>query len=77
VESTCGAIELTVEHCKQGDHGRRVSTSACLRGWKHKMKCNNENWYGKFFFFILPCLDAPECCTPGCHVYAHDTLCLE
>jgi hypothetical protein len=50
VESTGGAIELVVEHHKQGIIGRRVSTSYCLRYWKHGMKCNNKNRFGKFVF---------------------------
>jgi hypothetical protein len=39
-----------------GHLGRRVSIGACLRVWKHRMKCNNENWFGNFFLFTLPCV---------------------
>jgi hypothetical protein len=53
VESTNGAIQVDVEHQKQGVLGRKVSTSACLRVWKHGMHCNNENWFGNFFLFTL------------------------
>jgi hypothetical protein len=50
VESTNGAIQVGVEHQKQGILGRKVSIDACLRVWKHGMHCNNENQFGNFFF---------------------------
>jgi hypothetical protein len=36
-----------VEHCKWGGHRRSVSIDACVSGWKHKRKCDNEIWFGK------------------------------
>jgi hypothetical protein len=58
VESTNGAIQVGVEHQKQGVLGRKVSIGACLRVWKHGMHCNNENWFGIFFY--LPYHGAPD-----------------
>jgi hypothetical protein len=58
VESTSGAIQLIEEHWKQGIFERRVSISACLRVWKHGMRCHNENESGIFFY--LPYHGAPE-----------------
>jgi hypothetical protein len=50
VESTNGAIQVGVEHWKQGVLGRTVSIGAFLRVWKHGMHCNNENRFGNFFY---------------------------
>jgi hypothetical protein len=51
VESTNGSIQIVVENLKHGVFGRRVSTSACLRVWKHMIHCNNENQFGNFFIY--------------------------
>jgi hypothetical protein len=58
VESTNGAIQVGVEHQKQGVLGRKVSIGDFLRVWKHGMHCNNENWFGNFFY--LPYHSAPD-----------------
>jgi hypothetical protein len=50
VEFTSGDIQVAKESQKQGVFERRVSTSASLRVWKHRMRCHNENWSGKFFY---------------------------
>jgi hypothetical protein len=47
----CGAIKKTIDHYKWDNLGRRASIDACLRVWKHKMRCNNENRFGNFLLF--------------------------
>jgi hypothetical protein len=42
---------------EKGVLGRKVSIDACLRVWKHEMHCNNENWFGIFFY--LPYFGVP------------------
>jgi hypothetical protein len=51
VESINGDIQVGVEQGKQGVLGRKMSIDVGLRVWKHMMHCNNENWFGIFFFF--------------------------
>jgi hypothetical protein len=58
VESTSGAIQLVEEHQNIGIFENRVSIGACLRVWKHEMRCHNENWSGNFFY--LPYHGVPE-----------------
>jgi hypothetical protein len=75
VESTNGAIKLIVEHCKWGGLGRQVSIGACQRVWKHKIKWNNENQFGKLFlFYPTPVHPMTGMCTEVSYSRAQVTL---
>jgi hypothetical protein len=53
VESTNGAIQVVVEHWKIGHLWKEGEHWCLLESLEARMHCNNENWFG-IFFFIYP-----------------------